>query len=102
MPRKKCFRLCRLLENEIMFKPQGLPLSSLEIIEIYIDEFEAVRLIDYEGFSQIEGADKMKISRSSFQRILESGRKKILDALINNKAFKITNQINNYILEDLK
>jgi|YNPMSStandDraft_2_1061718.scaffolds.fasta_scaffold00120_10 predicted DNA-binding protein (UPF0251 family) len=85
-----------------MFKPQGLPLSSLEIIEIYIDEFEAVRLIDYEGFSQIEGADKMKISRSSFQRILESGRKKILDALINNKAFKITNQINNYILEDLK
>jgi len=102
MPRKKCFRLCRLLENEKMFKPQGLPLSSLEIIEIYIDEFEAVRLIDYEGFSQIEGADKMKISRSSFQRILESGRKKILDALINNKAFKITNQINNYILEDLK
>jgi len=85
-----------------MFKPQGLPLSSLEIIEIYIDEFEAVRLIDYEGFSQIEGADKMKISRSSFQRILESGRKKILDAIINNKAFKITNQINNYILEDLK
>ena len=39
MPRCKKQRCCRILENERVFKPTGIPLSELEIIEIEIDEF---------------------------------------------------------------
>ncbi len=42
MPRCKKQRCCRLLENERIFKPTGIPLSEMEIIDIEIDELEAV------------------------------------------------------------
>lgn len=91
MPRCKKQRCCRILENERVFKPTGIPLSELEIIEIEIDEFEAMRLCDYEGKSQIETAEIMLVSRGTVQRILNSGRKKILDALLHQKAIKLKN-----------
>ena len=91
MPRCKKQRCCRLLENERIFKPTGIPLSEMEIIDIEIDELEAVRLCDYEEKSQIETAEIMGISRGTVQRILNSGRKKILDALLHQKAIKLKN-----------
>ena len=88
MPRCKKQRCCRLLENERIFKPTGIPLSEMEIIDIEIDEIEAVRLCDYEGKSQIETAEIMGISRGTVQRLLNSGRRKILDGLLHLKAIK--------------
>lgn len=46
MPRGKKRRCCRVLEDEIIFKPAGIPMSELEIIEMELDELEAVRLSD--------------------------------------------------------
>ena len=91
MPRCKKQRCCRLLENERIFKPIGIPLSEMEIIDIEIDELEAVRLCDYEGKSQIETAEIMGISRGTVQRLLNSGRRKILDGLLHLKAIKLKN-----------
>lgn len=91
MPRCKKQRCCRLLENERIFKPTGIPLSEMEIIDIEIDELEAVRLCDYEGKSQIETAKIMGISRGTVQRLLNSGRRKILDGLLHLKAIKLKN-----------
>lgn len=91
MPRCKKQRCCRLLENERIFKPTGIPLSEMEIIDIEIDELEAVRLCDYEEKSQIETAEIMEISRGTVQRLLNSGRRKILDALLHLKAIKLKN-----------
>lgn len=91
MPRCKKQRCCRLLENERIFKPTGIPLSEMEIIDIEIDEIEAVRLCDYEGKSQIETAEIMEISRGTVQRLLNSGRRKILDGLLHLKAIKLKN-----------
>ena len=91
MPRCKKQRCCRLLENERIFKPTGIPLSEMEIIDIEIDELEAVRLCDYEGKSQIETAEIMGISRGTVQRMLNSGRRKILDGLLHLKAIKLKN-----------
>ncbi len=56
MPRCKKVRCCRTLNGEYIFKPNGIPLSETEIIEIEIDELEALRLCDYEGKNQIETA----------------------------------------------
>lgn len=89
MPRCKKNRCCRFLDSEKIFKPKSVPLSDLNITEIFIDEFEAVRLCDHEGLSQIEAGEKMEISRGTVQRLLESGRFKIIDALLNDKALKI-------------
>ncbi len=71
------------------FKPAGTPMRALEEITISLDEAEALRLKDLEGLEQEEGADRMGVSRPTFQRILASARQKIADALLNGKAIRI-------------
>jgi predicted DNA-binding protein (UPF0251 family) len=63
-------------------------MSELEEINISLDELEAVRLKDLEGLEQEQGAEKMNVSRPTFQRILSSARQKLADALLNGKALK--------------
>jgi predicted DNA-binding protein (UPF0251 family) len=71
------------------FKPAGIPLRDLEEVCMSIEEAEAVRLKDLEGLEQEQGADKMNISRPTFQRVLASARQKVADALLNGKAIRI-------------
>jgi predicted DNA-binding protein (UPF0251 family) len=71
------------------FKPAGIPLRSLEEMRLSVEEAEALRLKDLEGLEQEQGAEKMNISRPTFQRVLASARQKIADALLNGKAIKI-------------
>ncbi len=89
MPRP---RLCRKIEfnpNITYFKPQGVPMRELEIIELTAEEIEAYRLRHINDMEQQEAADKMRTSQSTYQRILYSAYKKIADALVNGKAIKI-------------
>jgi len=89
MPRpQKCCRV-EFLPNVTYFKPSGLPMAGLEEVSMSIEEAEAIRLKDLEGLEQEQGAEKMNISRPTFQRILASARKKIADALLNGKAVRI-------------
>ncbi len=62
---------------------------SLECVCLNVDEFEALRLKDFEGLEQTVAAESMGISQPTFHRIIESGRKKVADALINGKAIRI-------------
>jgi len=91
MGRNKKNRCCRHLKTGKIYKPVAIPLTDIDIIEINLDEFEAIRLCDHEGRSQISAADKMSISRGTIQRLLESGRYKIINAILNNNALKINN-----------
>ncbi len=75
--------------TEVCFKPCGVEKKSLNIIVIYEDEMEAIRLADLESLYQQECADKMQISRTTFSRLVESARKKIADALLNQKAIRV-------------
>lgn len=97
MARNKKIRCCRVLNEETIFKPAGIPLSEMDIIELEADEIEVIRLCDYEQKSQIEAAQIMKISRGTIQRLLISGRKKILEALLYQQAVKLKNNFSNYI-----
>ena len=54
-----------------------------------LEELEAIRLKDLEGLEQGECADKMEVSRQTFQRILLSARETIADSLVNGKAINI-------------
>lgn len=87
-------RRCRRFSQNRVFKPAGIPSCELEEVHIYLDEFEAIRLCDYEGLNQIEASEKMNISRATVQRLLYSGRKKITEAILNNKVLVIVNEIN--------
>lgn len=89
MTRPKYCRKVGCVPDKNYFKPRGIPASLLEEVVLTLDEFEAIRLADYEGLYQEEGAKKMNISRQTFGRIIETAHKKIADVLINGKALKI-------------
>jgi len=85
-------RLCRRIRfnpNVTYFKPQGVPLRFLEVVELTTEEAEALRLRNMKDLEQIECAKLMNTSQSTFQRILSSAYKKITEALIEGKAIKI-------------
>jgi len=71
------------------FKPRGIPLSELAEETLGVDELEAVRLADLEGFYHEKAAKRMRVSRATFGRILENARKKIARVLVEGKALRI-------------
>ena len=75
--------------SEVCFKPCGVERKSLDRVVIYEDEMEAIRLADLESMYQQECSEKMGISRTTFSRLVESARKKIADALLNQKAINV-------------
>jgi predicted DNA-binding protein (UPF0251 family) len=89
MPRPKECRKVGCLPDKNYFKPKGIPASLLEEVILTLDEFEAMRLADFERLYQEDAAKKMNISRQTFGRIIETAHKKIADVLINGKALKI-------------
>ena len=89
MPRPKCNRQVCGVPDKNYFKPRGIPSVDLQEVVLSLDEFEAIRLADYEQLYQEEAAGRMNISRQTFGRIIEAAHKKIADVLINAKALKI-------------
>lgn len=71
------------------FAPSDIDTSIMQENVLRIEELEAIRLKDLEGLEQEECADKMEVSRQTFQRILNIAREKIADSLINGKAIRI-------------
>ena len=59
-------------------------------MNIGYDEYEVIRLLDYELLSQKQCADKMSISRSTVARMYEHARQQIADALVNGKRITIS------------
>lgn len=89
MPRPFRCRRIRCSPDINYFKPRGIPVDSLEQVNLTLDELEAVRLADFDGLYQEDAAKKMNISRQTFGNIINSAHKKIADALLHAKALKI-------------
>jgi len=87
--RPKKERIVSVPPKFYMFKPAGIPGIELEKVNLTVDEYEAIRLADYEGLDHEEAAKYMKISRPTFTRLVDKARKKIADALINGKELII-------------
>ncbi len=73
----------------IGYKPFGIPRNQLESIVVHYDEFEVVRLLDYEGLMQEQAAEMMQVSRPTLTRIYESARRKIARAFVEGKMITI-------------
>jgi len=85
---RKCRRVTHLPQVNY-FKPAGIPMRVLDEVVLSVEEAEAIRLKDLERLEQEQGAERMNISRPTFQRVLVSGRQKMADALLNGKAIRI-------------
>lgn len=89
MPRTK--RGYRMLQPPVMkgFKPFGSPMQSTDSIHLLMEEYEAIRLADYQKFTQEQAAEQMEISRPTFTRIYEKARQKVATSFIENKILLI-------------
>ena len=72
-----------------VYKPAGVPARDLQWINLTLDEFEAIRLIDGDGLDQETVAVQMGVSRPTVTRILASGRSKIAQVLSHGQALVI-------------
>lgn len=95
--RKK--RYARRLDNKRVFVPLNQEKFEHVVTEITLDEFEALRLVDLEGMSQIEASKDMEVSRATIQRLLHSGRKKTVEALLYQRTIEVQNEIHNIKLK---
>jgi len=70
------------------YSPRGKPGRPEEIV-LGLDQFEALRLADYQALSQKEAAKSMGISQQTFSRILKKARQAMADAMVNGKIISI-------------
>ena len=77
------------LPDNNRFGPLGMRNRQNQFITMLIDEYETIRLIDLEGFTQEECANQMNIARTTVQRMYSDARKKIAESLVNGKTLKI-------------
>ncbi len=64
-------------------------MAELTTVELEADELEAISLCDRDGMTQTEAGEQMGVSRGTVQRLVASGRKKIVDALLSGHAIAI-------------
>ncbi len=89
MPRpRKCRKVCKLPINNVFQPINQNTMPNKEII-MSVDEYETIRLIDLENFSQEECSFYMKIARTTVQQIYFSARKKIASTLVEGCTLRI-------------
>ena len=69
------------------FRPEGV--EERGEVTLSLEEFEAIRHIDYEGLDQSQAAEIMNVSRQTFGRILKAGRFNLSKALVNAYRLKV-------------
>jgi uncharacterized protein len=82
------YRIVGITPKISQFSPRGRP-GRPDEIDLKIDQFEALRLADFEGISQKEAAKAMRISQQTFSRILNQARKAVAGALILGKIIRV-------------
>jgi len=103
MPRPKRKRKIFSLPQIEGFKPFGTDIKDAQVVKLLFEEYEAIKLADYQNLTQDEAAKKMNISRPTFTRIYDKARKTIAEALVEGKIIKITGgdiDINDEYIDD--
>ena len=89
MPRpRKWKRVCSLPESSL-YGPLIQGVHERETIVMSVEEYETIRLIDQEGLTQDESAERMDVARGTVQRLYSDAREKLAESLINGSVLKI-------------
>ena len=89
MPRPRKWRKVCCLPDSNRFGPLDSPADAVNTVNMTVDEYETIRLIDLDGFTQEECANQMNISRTTVQGIYDEARKKLAESLVNGKVLCI-------------
>lgn len=89
MPRPRKWRRVCQLPGSNLFGPLNLPLERENFIVMTVDEYEAIRLVDLEGFTQEQCAKRMNVARSTVQGIYTEARKKLAHSLVEGRVLRI-------------
>lgn len=71
------------------FKPFGIPRCKVEFVTLTFEEYESIRLVNYENLEQKEAATLMNVSRPTLTRIYNKALKTITKAFVEGKAIVI-------------
>jgi predicted DNA-binding protein (UPF0251 family) len=88
MPRRKRLRKVVAPPDFQGYKPYGQNHGRKETVELHYEEYEALKLADYDYMKHEEACKIMGISRPTFARIYESARRKIARALVETREIK--------------
>ena len=89
MPRPRKWRKVCSLPDSRKFGPLDFNADEQNRVVMMVDEYETIRLIDLEGFTQEECAKQMNVARTTVQGIYVEARKKLAESLVNNKVLVI-------------
>lgn len=89
MPRpKKWRRVCEMPKSEA-YGPICPKLTQENRIEMLVEEFEVIRLMDYEGLTQEECAQRIGVARTTVQRMYTEARQKIAKSLVEGRVLVV-------------
>ena len=85
--RRRCQRRVTGSPSASLFVPRGA--TGRESVRLFIEEFEALRLVDQEGMTQTDAAVEMGISQKTLWNDLRNARSKVAEAIVNGRPIEI-------------
>lgn len=89
MPRPRKWRKVCCLPNTNRFGPLNGCVSLDDVIQMTVDEYETIRLIDLEGMNQEDCASHMNVARTTVQGIYNEARRKLALSLVEGRVLFI-------------
>lgn len=86
MPRPRKWRRVCAAPRCTQFAPNCI---HHEPVTMTVDEYETLRLIDWEGLTQEQCAKQMEVARTTVQAVYQSARKKLADCIVNGRQLLI-------------
>ena len=89
MARPKKNRIVHIPPVFAGFRPKSLQFGSYDLVVFSIDEYEAIRLVDYRGLTHLEAAQEMLISRPTLTRLIDKARSKLAEFIVEGRIISI-------------
>lgn len=89
MPRAKALRIMRELPVVKGFRPLWMRPNYRAAVIMALEEYEVIRLVDYEKLTHEQASECMGVSRPTLTRIYEQARHKLATSLIEGRSFLI-------------
>ncbi len=89
MLRPKKVRAVGCKPGDRCFKPLYVPREKVRVVDLTLDELEALRLCDLLYLEQNAAARRMQVHRSTVSRILTCAHGKVAKALVHNCGIRI-------------
>jgi predicted DNA-binding protein (UPF0251 family) len=88
MPRRKRLRKVVAPPGFKGFRPYGYRHGQRNHVDLLYEEYEAIKLADYDLLNHQEASELMGVSRPTFARIYESARRKVAHALVETREIR--------------